>query len=745
MKVLGAGSLVYPALKRGGKAAGGAVRDALAQTPQGRRMLNMISQDILVDPRVKEVVETAIEETAKYRAIGRELAARARELGPEGDRIVSDLVEKEQFERGVLNPDDMAAAVALANRIADAVQGLGEEKVGQRLISPRTFAERERTYLRRIYGRYAGEEAMAGVPKGAKPQQFRIEDQKQRLDLSPEQRNELGEIREASYRLAETFGRGGRDVATARLFNQLVDVPGVIEPRYQQAVDAVVTAKDAEARARAAGNPDAVREAVRARLEAKGQLEAVRKEFAKSDEYVTLPDSPGLGVLRKAVVRRDVADYLVNVDDFEDTRGMWNKVLQVWKKIKTVYNVSTHIGNFASNIGVGQMNGLPLPLMPKYLNEAANAFDPGIMRGVGRTAGGAVAGALVGDTPEERVKYGIAGAGLAGGTPSVLRRAGVLKGKRPSIPYDPDVRYLTEKGILERGLPLYGVLPVKGIAEDKAALRTLARTTRPETRKALEAQGITRMGTPELLARELDAKVTRAYSLEDGIFRVALFKYLKDKGMNNEQALAGIKEAFPSYETRSPMLKAVKNVYSPFVMFSAKYIPAVLDKIMEHPERWVALAAMWGGLDQISRREYGAVEPEDLPPNQRGYNYLIPGRIQVDAIARPAFEAVGVQVPEGDKYTFDVARWTPFSALTGSPAPGMVASQLDIGLPAIAQPGGPAVDLAALALGVDPFTGEKTIQPGMSGRERAMAVAGQAASIAIGAPLGGYALNVKRH
>ncbi len=730
MKVLGAGSLAYPALKRGGKAAGGAVRDALAQTPQGRRMLNMISQDILVDPRVKEIVETAVEETAKYRAVGRELAARARELGPEGDRIISDLVEKEQFEKAVLNPDDMAAAVALANRIADAVQGLGEEKVAQRLISPRTFAERERTYLRRIYGRYAGEEAMAGVPKGAKPQQFRIEDQKQRLDLTPDQRNELGEIREASYRLAETFGRGGRDVATARLFNQLVDVPGVVEPRYQQAVDAVVAAKDAGARARAAGDTNAAREAARARLEANGQLEAIRKEYAKGDEYVTLPDSPGLGVLRKAVVRRDVADYLVNVDDFEDTRGTWNKVMQVWKKIKTVYNVSTHLGNFASNIGVAQMNGMPLPLLPKYLNEAANAFDPGIMRGVGRTAGGAAAGALVGDTPEERVKYGLVGAGVAGGAPSVLRRAGVLKGKKPSIPYDPDVRFLTEKGVLERGLPLYGVLPVKGIAEDKAALRTLARTTRPETRTALEAQGITRMGTPELLARELDAKVTRAYSLEDGIFRVALFKYFKDKGLDNEQALSQIKEAFPAYDTRSPLLKAVKNVYSPFVMFSAKYIPAVLDKIMEHPERWVILAAMWGGLNELSQRQYGAVEPRDLAENQRNYNYLIPGRIQVDAIARPAFEALGVAVPEGDKYTFDVARWTPFSALTGSPAPGMVASQLDIDLPAIVQPGGPAVDLAALALGVDPFTGEKTIQPGMSGREKAMAVAGQAASIA---------------
>lgn len=731
MKVLGGASLIYPALKRGGKAAGGAVRDAMAQTPQGRRMLGMISKDIQTDPRVKEIVENGVLAAARDKALGRELIAEAQRVGgPEVERIISDIVEQERFEKAVLNPDDMAAAIAVANRIADAVQDRGRRAVSAGLMSEATYRKRERTWLPRMYGKYEGQGVMAETPSGVRTEPYRIEDFKRRLDLTPEQRNELGEIREISYRLAEAFGPGGRNIATANMFQQLADVPGVVEPRYKQAVDAVIAARQAEDVARQAGNADATREAARARLEAKAQLETIRKEFAKGDQYVTLPDTPGLGVLRKAVVRRDAADFLVNVDDFEDTRGTWNKLLQTWKKIKTVYNLSTHGGNFASNAGVAQMNGLWIPLQPYYLKKAADAFDPSIVRDIARTTAGGVAGVAMGETPEERLKYGIAGAGIAAGAPTALRRAGIVKGKPPAIKYDPDVKYLTENGVLERGLPLYGVLPVKGLADDKAALRTLMRTTRPETRKALEEQGLKAMGNVELAARKLDATVTRAYSLEDGIYRVALFKYLKDKGVSNEQALVQVKEAFPSYETRSPILKAIKNIYSPFVMFTAKYVPAMVDKIMEHPERWVLLAALWGGLDEASRREYGAVDPKDLPENQRNYNYLIPGRIQVDAIARPAFEALGVQVPEGDKYTFDVARWTPFSAFTGSPAPGMVASQLDIGLPAIAQPGGPAVDLAALALGVDPFTGEKTIQPGMSGREKALAVAGQAASIA---------------
>jgi hypothetical protein len=734
MKALGAASLVYPTMKRGAVAGGTRVRDALAQSPQGRFILNSISRDILADPRVKELVEAAVDEQARYNAISRQLSAEAQRLGPEGNRLVSDVVEQEAFENAQMSPDDMAAVIALANRIADAVEGMGAEKVGQRLISPATYEKGRRTYLRRDYARYAGEAAMEETPAGARKAPFRLETMKQRLDLTPEQRNELGEIREASYKVAQTIGRGGKDIATARLFNALADLPGMVEPRYKAALDEMLIAKGLRDAARETGDDVAAKDAARAYLEAKGRLKQVSDEFKKNpSEYVTMPDTPNLGVLRGAVVRRDVADYVNGVDDFGDTTSIFKQLNQIWKKVKTVYNASTHFGNFMSNIGVAHVKGLPIQLQPYYLKLAADALDPNIKFAVGRTIAGGAVGGMLGDTPAERAQYALAGAAAAGAGPEVLRRTGVLKSQKRPIKYDPDVQFLTESGILGSSLPFYGNLPMQGLTEDRTALRALAGTTRPETRTVLAEQGIKPMGRAEQVAREADTRITRAYALEDGIFRVALFKRFKDQGLDNAQALAKLKESFPSYDTRSPILKVTRNFYSPFVMFSAKYIPMMLDGIMQHPERWVTLAAIWGGVNELSRRQYGEVRPEDLPANQRDYNYLIPGRIQVDAITRPAFKALGIDVPEGDKYTFDVARWTPFSAITGSPAPGMIASQLDIGglpIPAIAQPGGPIVDVAALAFGVDPFTGEKILQPGMSGTEQLEAIAGQAASIA---------------
>ncbi len=673
MKGLALITAAYPAIRAGSRVGGAKLRDTIAQTPQGRAVLNSISRDILIDPRIREIVEATITEMSRYRAIGRELAAEARKLGPAGDRLVSDLVEMENFENVVLDPNEMATAVALANRIADSVDKLGLAKVEQGLISQETYQARQRDYLRRIYARYAGEEAMEGVPSGAQAQPFRIKGEKQRLDLSPEQRNELGEIREASYRLTETFGRGGKDIATARMFLALSDVPGVIEPQYKQIFEEAAMARGLRDAAIASGDKEAARDASRAYLEAKATLDKMRQTFKKGDEYVTLPDTPGLGVLRGAVVRRDAAEYLLMVDDWADTKHVWDKALQAWKKIHTVYNPGTHVGNFASNAIITALAGIPLPMQPIYMRSAYKDLKA----------------------------------------------------------YGPATRFLTENGILERGLPLYGVTPVKGLAEDKAALRTLARTTRPETQAALKKQGITPMSAVELMARERGNKITRAYALEDGVYRVMLFQRYVQDGMEPEAAMKKMMEALPNYDTRSPILKALKNSVSPFIMFPAKYIPAALNLIMEHPERWVAVAAMWGALNEASRRLYEPLEQKDLPPNQRGYNYLIPGRIQVDAIARPAFNLLGIEPPPGDKYTFDVARWTPFSAITGSPAPGAIATQISEDIPGILQPGGPIADIGALFVNRDPFTGEEVIQPGMTGGEKARAVGGRLASLAL--------------
>lgn len=648
---LAAYSLVHGKVKQGAKAAGAAVSQELAKSPMGRRVLDEVSLDIRVDPRVKETVDVAMREMAKYRAIGRELAAEAKKRGGVFDRTVSDLVEKEAVETGTLSPEDMEIAIALAQKVAD--NSLGLKKVEARLMSADTYAKRGTAYLPRRYAKYDSQDVNDVVVQH-KGKTFRIGGEKIRNDnLTREERDALGEIREASYRIADYFGRGSKDIGTAHLFEALSEIPGVIHPEYVSAVKEAAVAADLSKVARTPtkayrGSPTAGKDALRAADEAKARAKGLSEQFKRQgQEYVTLPDTPQLGVLRGAVVRKDAADYLNDLPDFKSTNRLYNRLMHYWKSAHTVFNVpATHLTNLTSNVFMGILGGLPL-------HEQAVAIPRAIK-----------------DIKE----------------------------------YGPTTRFLTEAGVIERALPTYGDTPIKGMARDETVLRGLMKTTRPETRAALESQGLKPMGKLEEAARKAGGRVQMAYSLGDTMFRVALFDKLSKQGIGQEDALKEVMRVFPGYDSRSPALQKLKHI-SPFVMYPAKYLPAALDLIAENPWRWALASASWAAIDQASRKQAGAVREEDLPPNKRfgKLGYLLPGPIQMEALGLKSKEA-------GKRLMLDPARYTPFTALTGSAAPGTMASALSETAPAILQPSGPIMDAAARALNVDPFSGEKSIR-----------------------------------
>lgn len=649
---LAAYSLVHGKVKQGAKAAGAAVAEELAKSPMGRKVLDEISLDIRVDPRVKETVDVAMREMAKYRAIGRKLASEAKARGGVFDRTVSDLVEKEAVEADALSPEDMEIAVALAQKVAD--NSLGLKKVEARLMSADTYAKRGTAYLPRRYAKYEAKDVNDVVVQH-KGKTFRISGEKIRNDaLTREERDALGEIREASYRIADYFGRGSKDIATAHLFEALSEIPGVIHPEYVSAVREAAIAADLSRVARTPtaayrGSPTAARDALRAADVAKARAKGLSEQFKRQgQEYVTLPDTPQLGVLRGAVVRKDAAAYLNDLPDFQSTNRMYNRLMHYWKSAHTVFNVpATHLTNMASNVFMGILGGLPI---------------------------------------QEQV-------------------IAIPRALKDIQEYGPTTRFLTEAGVIDRALPTYGDTPIKGLARDETVLRSMMKTTRPETREALEAQGLKSMSWMEEKARKVGGKIETAYSLGDTMFRVALFDKLSKQGMTNEDALKEVMRVFPGYDTRSPILQKLKHV-SPFVMYPAKYLPAALNLIAEHPWRWALASASWAAIDQASRRQAGAVREEDLPPNRRfgKGGYLVPGPIQAEALGLKSKEA-------GKRLMFDMARYTPFTALTGSPAPGTTVSAISEKLPGIVQPSGPLADIIARGvLNVDPFSGKPFIK-----------------------------------
>lgn len=677
LQTLSALSLGYRPAKALVRSGAVMAKDALAASPQGRMALNLISRDILIDPKIRELVDYAEKEMATYRAKGLDLARQAQKLGPEGDRLVSDLIEGESIQpRTGLDDETIKAAMAVAQKAADDIAGMGQAKVETGLISPATFAKRRDTYLKRIYAAFKGGDATNPVVIRKGNKVFRIEPERVRNEnLSVEERNALGEIREASVRFGETFTRGGKNIATSRLYNGLANIEGVIEPAYKQAMEEAENARLLADAAQASGDTEMTKAARAAELESKRRMRGMASELVKgNDQYVQLPDTPNLSFLRGAVVRKDAAEYLMTMPDVMGSsvgvRSVWDGFLRFWKKVHTVYNPGTHVANSVSNAVKVHMGGIPLVEQPKYL---ASAWKD-------------------------------------------LRN------------YGPATKALAESGVLERGIPTYGDMAVEGVATQKKTLQQLVGTTRPETRQVLQARGVTAQSPAGKFIDKASLAAQHAYALEDGIYRVALFQKLTQGGMDADAAIKEVERVLPGYDTRSPLLTGLKNTISPFILYPAKYIPSLVEDIMDHPVRWATLAALWGGLDQVSRQQYTPLQERDLRPEQRrsrSMGYVLPGVTQVDAVMQPLAKLFGAEPKKGERYTIDFSRYTPLSSFTGSPAPGSVVGKLFPGVPgaSLIQPSGPIPELAARAANVDPFTGREWLTGGESPGERAYKVA----------------------
>lgn len=636
---------------------GAEIVDVLKQKPVGVKTLNWISHDILAAPEVKTAVKEYRQAAAYGSARATELASKLRELGPVNDRIVSDIIEGESFAGGrrALKKADARAVLAVMKEVNDEFTALGQAKAGAGILSLKTVAKRQGKYLPRFYAEHLANQAEQGVSEFAESgKRIRIKGEKQRQTLTDQMRNQLGEVREASFRTQRGVDKGYRDVAAAKLFDALSTLPGVFEPTFAQ--------RTGDLRAAIAkGDKQAIKLA-------RMRLDKLRGGH-KDGEFVRMPNTPGMGVLKGAIVRRDVAEYLNGVPELSNA---WGSLMGTWKKIHVVYNPGTHIGNFLSNISLAHMAGLPVHEQPVALTKAA----------------------------------------------SQLRR------------YGPNAKYLAEAGVLNHNLassPSDEL--VRSGADPKRALEELASTTRPETKAVIAKHGITAPGPVRRALRAADAGASRLYANGDNIFRLALFEKAMAPvakgglGLNKQQAAEYARYKIVNYETRSPALGVVRNYLSPFVLFPAKALPMVISSVVEHPWRYLTLAAAWAGLDQYSRAAVGPVNERDLRPDQRAskLGYVMPGPIQLPT-----------KGDRGEKMMFDVARFTPMSGLVSGSPPGATTTAISPDWPQAFTPSGPLFDLAArFGFNTEPFTGDEWIGPADSKTDVAKKVGGAAAGMVL--------------
>lgn len=711
----------------------------------GESLVRAFNPEALLDPSVKDAIAQYEKDRARAVARAREMSAKAKGLGPEGDRAVSDILEGEGWEdTSGFTPELMNNVLAVASALEAEYSASAAEQIAsgartpEQMLpvygGPRRYAAIEAEAVQRDRPGYVpprstrigelkrrtldipireAEQALSDAQASGDP--AAIQAARDRLDeanaVQMSRRVELGEIREQSYRAAQGIEAGYANAAAARLFATLRNVPGVVHPEFDRLLGELKAAKAMLASATTQADRDAATQLVQ---QATFDLDKLTKQFQRKKgqapgDYVSLADSPGLGELRGAVVKRDVAHSITGFSD----KTAYTKLLQQWKELKTIFNVGTHIANIVSNFTFAHMEGLLLHQQPAYLKRALSDMK----------------------------KYGDATRALAEG--------GVL-----------DQNVVTATGSSLAGREMRSI---EGLDE-------LRPTTRPETRTVLEEHGLTaaderrRKRTARLKGAAAGAVVGAAalandehpedmglgaaagagigaavvgrgrgvrklYNNEDNIFRVAIYLKKIDDGMSKDDALRYAQSALGHFRTRSPALNLVRTTLAPFILYPAKAVPRFTRQMIDHPWRYVALMSAWAALNEYAERDEGEVSDSDLPIKDRTqskWGYFFPG-----------FTQLPTQDEQGNKGATDIARWTPMSGVTTGTPPGSVTGTINEKLPAILQPSGPVADAVAKLYGnVDPTTGRPRIKPDYPVGENISTLLNDASELALPPALG---------
>jgi hypothetical protein len=453
-------------------------------------------------------------------------------------------------------------------------------------------------------------------------------------DLTPEERQRLGEIDEVRFAFAKTVLGATRDIENQKFLGWIADTYGkdtVPEDKIASGADTYLSSK-----------------------------------AYKLDEFVKVPDTTiaKTGGLKKygraagkyvpAVVWNDMRNRMAVPES--ELAQWWHSLTRAWKISKTALSPAVHMNNVMSNVIMADMADLGAHHILSSLKTLVDAHR-----------GKAEAQALL-------ERYEDSGAEL-----------GSMAARELNLRFiEPLLAELEAKQADELGMTRLSQI-INMAAHGRISEAFTALGARKEVR----------------LAALPFKKMVQVYQAEDGVFRLAKFLREVEAGRSDKDAGTAAREAFLDYNINAPWVQTLRKTGLPFVAFSYRAIPLVVNalrgkpwKIAKYMATAAALNAMFYAMLGMSKEDADKERKRNLPPELQGSTWgVFPRAMRMpwnDKNGQPVF--------------LDTRRWVPAADVFD-----LQGNHSALPIPGWLQAAGPLALFGELMLNKSSFTGQPII------------------------------------
>ncbi|MDE1545915.1 hypothetical protein PTW32_10835 [Dechloromonas agitata] len=234
---------------------------------------------------------------------------------------------------------------------------------------------------------------------------------------------------------------------------------------------------------------------------------------------------------------------------------------------------------------------------------------------------------------------------------------------------------------------------------------------------AIEMASMTKPG--RISAKALN-KIIDIYSSEDTVFRLAAFMKAKREGASDIEAGRAARKSFLDYQINAPWIQMLRQTAFPFIAFTYRAVPMLLNTIEQKPWKLMKLSIFLGAANALGYALSGGDEDKErkLLPEEKAGGVL--GGVAPKLIRMPwNYEMTDREGGQTVAPVFlDIRRFIPMGDIVDL---GQTHSAVPI-LP-MALPGGPLAVLAELIANKSQFTGRELTLETDTGMEKAGKVA----------------------